>query len=293
MPEKHKAGFVNIVGMPNAGKSTLMNLLVGEPLSTITAKAQTTRHRILGMVNGEDYQIVFSDTPGYLDPHYKLQEQMQEKVEEALEDADVLILLIDASSPDLPEDFEEKVKKATIPLIVAINKIDQINQEILGNLVMKLSNKFKTDYIIPISAEHNGNVDQLVKVINSVLPENPPFYPKDQLTDRPERFFIAEFIREQIFELYHQEVPYSCEVKVESFKEDIDIIRISALIFVNRKSQKPIIIGKNGSAIKKLGIESRKKIEDFLQSRIYLELHVKVREKWRENENQLKNFGYE
>lgn len=293
MSEKHSAGFVNIVGMPNAGKSTLMNLLVGEPLAVATAKEQTTRHRILGMVNGEDYQIVFSDTPGYLDPQYPLQEKMQEKVEEALEDADVMILLIDATKPDLPGSFVKRLKKIEDKLIIAINKIDQINQEQLAVMVEQFAKSFETKYIIPISAGHNGNIDQLLKVIHAMLPENPPFFPKDQLTDRSERFFIAEIMRGQIFELYHQEVPYSCEVKIESFKEEEDIIRIAALIFVNRQSQKPILIGKHGAAIKKLGIESRKKMESFLQKKVFLEMHVKVREKWRDNENQLKNFGYE
>lgn len=293
MSENHKAGFVNIVGMPNAGKSTLMNLLVGEPLAVATAKAQTTRHRIQGIVNGADYQIVFSDTPGFLDPKYPLQEKMQDKVKEALEDADVAVLLIDASKPDLPEAFVKQLKALKASLIIAINKIDQINQQLLEKQVESLAKEFGTQYIIPISAEHNANVDQLLKAIEASLPANPPYFPKDQLTDRSERFFVAEIIRGQIFELYQQEVPYSCEVKIESFKDAPDILRIAALIFVNRKTQKPIIIGREGSAIKKLGIESRKRIQEFVQKQVYLEMHVKVRENWRENENQLKNFGYE
>ncbi len=293
MSKKHRAGYVNIIGMPNAGKSTLMNQLVGEPLAIATPKAQTTRHRILGMLNDEDSQIIFSDTPGYLEPRYTLQKKMQAKVEEALEDADILVLLIDASAPDLSEEFIERIKSASGKLIIAINKIDQSDQNKLEALVDKFEKQLHPVRIIPISALYGANLDQLLKAIRELLPESPPYFPKDQLTDRPERFFVAEIIREKILELYKQEVPYSCEVKIESFKEENGLIRITALIFVNRKSQKPILIGKNGSAIKKLGIESRKKIEEFLQSRVHLELHVKVRENWRENENQLKNFGYE
>ncbi len=293
MPKNHRAGYVNIIGMPNAGKSTLMNRLVGEPLAIATAKAQTTRHRILGMVNDEESQIIFSDTPGYLEPRYQLQKKMQAKVEEALQDADVLVLLIDASHPDLPEEFIERIKNASGKLIVAVNKIDLSDQQKLEALVQKIKEQLQPESIIPISAIYGANLDQLLKAIRELLPESPPYFPKDQLTDKPEKFFVAEIIREKIFELYKQEIPYSCEVKVDSFKEDGRLIRIAAIIFVNRKSQKPILIGKNGAAMKRLGMESRRKIEEFLESKVFLELHVKVRENWRENEDQLKNFGYE
>ncbi len=293
MPKNHRAGYVNIIGMPNAGKSTLMNRLVGEPLAIATAKAQTTRHRILGMVNDEESQIIFSDTPGYLEPRYQLQKKMQAKVEEALQDADVLVLLIDASHPDLPEEFIERIKNASGKLIVAVNKIDLSDQQKLESLVQKIKEQLQPESIIPISAIYGANLDQLLKAIRELLPESPPYFPKDQLTDKPEKFFVAEIIREKIFELYKQEIPYSCEVKVDSFKEDGRLIRIAAIIFVNRKSQKPILIGKNGAAMKRLGTESRRKIEEFLESKVFLELHVKLRENWRENEDQLKNFGYE
>lgn len=293
MSKNHRAGYVNIIGMPNAGKSTLMNRLVGEPLAIATAKAQTTRHRILGMVNDEQSQIIFSDTPGYLEPGYQLQKKMQAKVEEALEDADVLVLLIDAKHSELPEEFAERIKNSSGKLIVAINKIDLSDQQKLESLVQKIKTEFQPESIIPISSIYGANLDQLLKAIRERLPESPPYFPKDQLTDKPEKFFVAEIIREKIFELYKQEIPYSCEVKVDSFKEDGRLIRIAAIIFVNRKSQKPILIGKNGTAIKRLGTESRRKIEEFLGSKVFLELHVKVREHWRENEEQLKNFGYE
>jgi len=293
MSKNHRAGYVNIIGMPNAGKSTLMNRLVGEPLAIATAKAQTTRHRILGMVNDEQSQIIFSDTPGYLKPSYQLQKKMQAKVEEALEDADVLVLLIDAKHSELTEEFAERIKSSSGKLIVAINKIDLSDQQKLETLVEKVKTEFKPESIIPISAIYGANLDQLLKAIRERLPESPPYFPKDQLTDKPEKFFVAEIIREKIFKLYKQEIPYSCEVKVDSFKEDGCLIRIAAIIFVNRKSQKPILIGQNGTAIKRLGTESRMKIEEFLSSKIFLELHVKVREHWRENEEQLKNFGYE
>lgn len=293
MSKNHRAGYVNIIGMPNAGKSTLMNRLVGEPLAIATAKAQTTRHRILGMVNDEQSQIIFSDTPGYLKPSYQLQKKMQAKVEEALEDADVLVLLIDAKHSELTEEFAERIKSSSGKLIVAINKIDLSDQQKLETLVEKVKTEFKPESIIPISAIYGANLDQLLKAIRERLPESPPYFPKDQLTDKPEKFFVAEIIREKIFKLYKQEIPYSCEVKVDSFKEDGRLIRIAAIIFVNRKSQKPILIGQNGTAIKRLGTESRRKIEEFLGSKVFLELHVKVREHWRENEEQLKNFGYE
>ncbi len=293
MSKNHRAGYVNIIGMPNAGKSTLMNRLVGEPLAIATAKAQTTRHRILGMVNDEESQIIFSDTPGYLEPRYQLQKKMQAKVEEALEDADVLVLLVDAMHPGLPEEFTGRIKNARGKLIVAVNKIDLIDQQKLEVLVQKIKTELQPESIIPISAIYGANLDQLLKAIRERLPESPPYFPKDQLTDKPEKFFVAEIIREKIFELYKQEIPYSCEVKVDSFKEDSRLIRIAAIIFVNRKSQKPILIGKNGAAMKRLGTESRRKIEAFLNSKVFLDLHVKVRENWRENEEQLKNFGYE
>ncbi len=293
MSKNHRAGYVNIIGMPNAGKSTLMNRLVGEPLAIATAKAQTTRHRILGMVNDDESQIIFSDTPGYLEPRYPLQKKMQAKVEEALQDADVLVLLVDASHPDLPEEFIERIKTASGKLIVAVNKIDLSDQQKLEALVENIKSRLPAERILPISALHGANLDQLLKAIRELLPKSPPYFPKDQLTDKPEKFFVAEIIREKIFELYKQEIPYSCEVKVDSFKVDGRLIRIAAIIFVNRKSQKPILIGKNGAAMKRLGTESRRKIEAFLESKVFLELHVKVRENWRENEEQLKNFGYE
>lgn len=293
MGEKHRSGFVNIIGKPNAGKSTLMNQLIGERLSIITSKAQTTRHRIFGIVNGEDFQIVFSDTPGYMEPNYQLQEAMMKFVNASFDDADVLLMLIDLSDRKFPLDLLEKINKSKTQAIIAMNKIDLLDQIKVEEKYEELSKICPKALIIPISALHPFQIDVLFGSILKLLPEGPAYFPKDQLTDKPERFFVSEIIREKILLNYQQEVPYSTEVKVTRFKESSDIFRIEALIFVNRKTQKPILIGKEGKAIKRLGIESRKDIEIFLGKKVYLELRVKVMENWRENPDMLEKFGYQ
>ena len=290
----HKAGFVNIIGHPNVGKSTLMNVLVGDKLSIITPKAQTTRHRILGIVNGDDYQIVYSDTPGIVKPHYKLHESMMKFVQSALQDADIFIYLIEAGESSFDEAVIEKIKHSGKPLILAINKVDTISAEEVEVKLAYWKEKLDAASIVPISAKLNYNTDKIIAEILRLLPENPPYYPKDdELSDRPLRFFVAEMIREKIFMFYKQEIPYSTEVVVESYKEKTDIVAISATIFVERETQKAILLGHKGAAIKKLGTEARKSIEAFIESRVYLELSIKVSSDWRENENQLRKFGYE
>ena len=290
---KHKAGFVNIIGNPNVGKSTLMNALVGEKLSIITSKAQTTRHRILGIVNGDDFQIIYSDLPGILTPNYKLQEKMMKFIESALQDADVFLYMVEAGETKYNERIVNEIKKTGVPVIVLINKIDLSDQEKIMKQLDYWSGVFEGMEVIPISATNNFNTEKLLNQLIELLPENPPYYPKDELTDKTMRFFISEIIREKILLFYKQEIPYSVEIVVESYKETEDIIRILVYIFVTRESQKMIILGRQGKAIKKVGIEARKDIEDFVGKKVYLELTVKVNKDWRDNENQLKKFGYE
>jgi GTP-binding protein Era len=288
----HKAGFVNIIGNPNVGKSTLMNALVGEKLSVITNKAQTTRHRIMGMVNADDYQIVFSDTPGILDPNYLLQQSMMKEVGSALEDADTFLLVIDVNEGFDHPHVIEKIKSSGMPTIVLLNKIDLSNQE----KVLKAYEEWKLILpdaeILPLSALHGFNVDTVIDRILEKLPESPPYYDKEDLTDRSERFFVSEIIRGNILQLYRKEVPYSVEVVVESFVDEEHYLTIGAEIFVARESQKIILIGENGSAIKRLGITARMDLEKFFGKHIHLDLRVKVSKDWREDKNQLRKFGY-
>ena len=294
---EHRSGFVNIVGNPNVGKSTLMNALVGERLSIITSKAQTTRHRILGIVNGEDFQMVYSDTPGVLSPNYRLQEKMLEFSRSALVDADVLLYVTEPQDTiDRNPDFIEKVKKmssAGTRVFLIINKIDLTTQETLENLVAFWHTQLPEAEIFPISAQERFGVAQLFDAIKEALPVGPPFFPKDQLTDKPARFFVDEIIREKILLNYDKEIPYSVEVEVESFKEEDKLIRIDAVIYCERDSQKGIIIGKAGSALKRVGSQARKDIEDFFQKQVFLQLFVKVDKDWRSNTSRLKHYGYD
>jgi len=293
----HRSGFVNIVGNPNVGKSTLMNALVGERLSIITSKAQTTRHRILGIVNGEDFQMVYSDTPGVLSPNYQLQEKMLEFSRSALVDADVLLYVTDVNdNADRNADFLAKVKKmaaAGTRVFLIINKIDLTTQDTLENLVAFWHTQLPEAEIFPISAQERFGVAQLFDAIKGALPEGPAFFPKDQLTDKSERFFVNEIIREKILLNYDKEIPYSVEVEVESFQEEEKIVRISAVIYCERESQKGIIIGKAGAALKRVGSQARKDIEDFLQKQVFLQLFVKVDREWRSNIGRLKHYGYD
>lgn len=289
----HKAGFVNIVGNPNVGKSTLMNQLVGERISIATFKAQTTRHRIMGIVNTDDMQIVFSDTPGVLKPNYKLQESMLAFSESALKDADVLLYVTDViENPEKNIDFLEKVKKMTIPVLLIINKIDLSSQQKLNELVEKWHSLLPNAEILPLSASNKFGIDLLLKKIQELLPDSPPYFEKDQLTDKPARFFVSEIIREKILLYYDKEIPYSVEVSVESFKESDDLIDIQAIIYVERESQKGIIIGHQGVALKKVGMESRKALERFFGKKIMLKTFVKVDKDWRSSQKELNNFGY-
>ena len=293
----HRSGFVNIVGNPNVGKSTLMNALVGERLSIITSKAQTTRHRIMGIVNGEDFQMVYSDTPGVLSPNYQLQKQMLEFSRSALVDADVLLYVTEVQdNPDRNADFLEKVKKMASSgtrVFLIINKIDLTTQETLESLVNFWHAQLPEAEIFPISAQERFGVDQLFEAIKQALPEGPAFFPKDQLTDKSERFFVNEIIREKILLNYDKEIPYSVEVEVESFIEEENIVRISAVIYCERDSQKGILIGKAGAALKRVGSQARKDIEDFLQKKVFLQLFVKVDRDWRSNTGRLKHYGYD
>ena len=293
----HRSGFVNIVGNPNVGKSTLMNALVGERLSIITSKAQTTRHRIMGIVNGEDFQMVYSDTPGVLSPNYRLQEQMLEFSRSALVDADVLLYVTEVQdNPDRNADFLAKVKKMAAAgprVFLIINKIDLTTQETLERLVDFWHAQLPEAEIFPISAQEKFGVVQLFDAIKNALPEGPAFFPKDQLTDKSERFFVNEIIREKILLNYDKEIPYSVEVEVESFHEEENIVRISAVIYCERDSQKGIIIGKAGSALKRVGSQARKDIEEFLQKKVFLQLFVKVDRDWRSNTGRLKHYGYD
>lgn len=295
----HKSGFVNIIGRPNVGKSTLMNALVGERMSIITNKPQTTRHRIIGIISGDDHQIVFSDTPGFItDPSYKMQETMNSFVFSTFEDADVILFVTDTQESYKEDDqVIQRLQKIDIPLYLVINKIDLVEPAKVVELIQHWNKRVIFTETIPIAALEKNNTDTLLKLILNQLPEGPAYYPKDQLTDKPERFFVSEIIREKILIQYKQEIPYSCEVVVESFKESESkngpIIRIRALIYVSRKTQKSIIIGKGGAAIKRLGTAARKDIETFLQSKIFLELFVKVKDNWRDDERTLKHFGYQ
>jgi GTP-binding protein Era len=289
---KHKAGFVNIIGNPNVGKSTLMNGMVGEKLSIITSKMQTTRHRILGILNGEDYQVVFSDTPGIIRPAYKLQESMMKFVGTALSDADIILYVTDVY--ENPEEIEivNTIKAMDTPVLLLINKIDLSNQDSVNQLIEKWNGVLPKAEIFAISALHGHNLQGIFDRIIELLPESPPYYAKDALTDKPERFFVSEIIREKILMNYKKEVPYSVEIEVDSFKEKEDIIRIRSIVYVSRDSQKGILIGKQGQALKKTGTMAREEMEKFFGKKIFLELHVKVLKDWRGNENYLKKFGY-
>lgn len=289
----HKSGFVNIVGNPNVGKSTLMNELVGEKISIITSKAQTTRHRILGIVNTEEYQIVYSDTPGVLRPNYKLQESMRNFSESALGDADVLLYVTDVvEKTSKNEDFLQKVQKVEAPVLLLINKIDQTNQDDLVTLVEEWKELLPKAEIYPISALNKFNIDFVKRRIIDLIPESPPYFEKDALTDRPARFFVTEIVREKILLYYQKEVPYSVEVVVEEFKEEKDIINIRIIIIVERDSQKGIIIGHKGAALKKVGAMARQDMERFFEKKIFMQMFVKVEKDWRSRDNILKSFGY-
>ncbi|HJD92194.1 GTPase Era [Bacteroides coprosuis] len=291
---KHKAGFVNIVGNPNVGKSTLMNKLLGERISIATFKAQTTRHRIMGIYNTDDIQIVFSDTPGVVKPNYKLQESMLQFSQSALADADVLLYVTDVVEKiDKHTDFIDKVANLDVPVLVLINKIDLSNQEDLSALVENWGTLLPKAEIIPISAKSNFNVDYILRRVTELIPECPPYYEKDQWTDKPARFFVSEIVREKILLYYDKEIPYATEVVVESFKEDKNKIVISVVIYVERDSQKGIIIGKQGKALKKVATEARKELEQFFNKKIFLETFVKVEKDWRSSDKELKNFGYQ
>ena len=290
----HKSGFVNILGNPNVGKSTLMNALVGERLSIITSKAQTTRHRIMGIVNGEDFQIVYSDTPGILIPQDKLQEAMMSFVDSALTDADLILYVTEVGEEKLPDNkYIEKIKATNIPLVIVVNKIDLSKQDQLDKIVEMWYSAFPDSPIIPVSAINKFNIEPLLSTILDLLPEGPEYFPKDQLSDKYERFFASEILREKILLNYKKEVPYSVEVEIETFKESDDLISIRAVIHVARDSQKGIIIGKNGSMLKKVGSEARVDMEAFFGKKIFLELYVKVSKEWRDKPQMLKKFGYQ
>lgn len=290
----HKSGFVNIVGNPNVGKSTLMNTLVGERISIITSKAQTTRHRIMGIVNGEDFQIVYSDTPGVLAPNYKLQESMMHFSNSALQDADILLYVTDTvEKMDKNTTFIEKVNQLDIPILVIVNKIDLSSQDNLDVQVEVLKGLLPKAEIIPISALKRFNVDYVLKRIQDLLPESPPYFDKEALTDKPARFFVTEIIREKILLYYQKEIPYATEVGIEKFEDGKDLIRISAVIMVERETQKGIIIGHGGKALKKVGVESRKDIEAFFGKKVFLEMYVRVEKDWRSRDVKLKSFGYQ
>ena len=289
----HKSGFVNIIGSPNVGKSTLMNQLVGEKLSIITSKMQTTRHRIMGMVNDEDYQIIFSDTPGIIDPAYRLHENMMKFVSEALKDADVILMVTDIyEDPEKMQDRLDQINQLNVPTLLLLNKMDLSNQKSMEKMVDLWKSKLPKAQILPISALHNMSIQFILPKILEWLPENPPYFDKDQLTNKNMRFFVSEIVREKILKIYQKEVPYSCEVVVEEYNEDEKIVRIRANIMVSRTSQKSIVIGHQGKKIKKLGIESRIDIESFIGKKVHLELFVKVDKDWRDKEGKLKKYGY-
>ena len=296
----HKSGFVNIIGRPNAGKSTLLNALVGERMSIITAKPQTTRHRILGIVTEPEYQIVFSDTPGFIaDTGYKMQEMMNRYVKSTFEDADVMLFLVDPLEEYAEDDaLIQQVARIKAPVLLVFNKVDLAEPQRIDELERKFKKWIRPAETHDISAKHGTRVRALLDAIIARLPEGPVYYPDEQLTDRSERFFVSEILREQILEQYHQEIPYSVEVEIETFeetetKDGAELAKISAVIYVSRKTQKPILIGKGGSAIKRLGTNARKRMEEFLQRKVFLEMHVKIREDWRDDEQWLKRFGYD
>jgi len=289
----HKAGFVNIIGNPNVGKSTLMNAFVGEKLSIITSKAQTTRHRILGIVNGDDFQVILSDTPGIIKPAYELQESMMDFVKSAFDDADVLVYMVEIGETELKDEaFFNKITNSKIPVLLLLNKIDKSDQKQLEEQVQSWALKVPNAEIFPISALEGFQVKEVFDKIIELLPDSPPFYPKDQLTDKPERFFVNEKIREKILMHYKKEIPYAVEIDTEEFFEEEKIIRMRAVIMVERETQKGIIIGHKGTALKRVGIEARKDLEVFFGKQVHLELYVKVNKNWRSNANQLKRFGY-
>ena len=289
----HKAGFVNIIGNPNVGKSTLMNAFVGERLSIITSKAQTTRHRILGIVNGEDFQVILSDTPGIIKPAYELQASMMDFVKSAFEDADVLIYIVEIGEQGLKDEaFFNKIAHSEVPVLLLLNKIDKSNQEQLEEQVAYWTKKVPTAEIHPISALEGFNVSEVFNRIIELLPESPAFYPKDTLTDKPERFFVNEIIREKILMHYKKEIPYSVEIETSEFFEEEEIIRMRSVIMVERETQKGIIIGHKGSALKRVGVEARKDLEKFFGKQVHLELYVKVNKNWRSDSKQLRRFGY-
>nr|WP_299387888.1 GTPase Era [Allomuricauda sp.] len=291
--KKHRSGFVNIIGNPNVGKSTLMNAFVGEKLSIITSKAQTTRHRILGIVNGDDFQVVLSDTPGIIKPAYELQTSMMDFVKSAFEDADVLLYMVEIGEKGLKDEaFFKKIKNSKIPVLLLLNKIDTSAQDMLEEQVQYWGELLPNAEIHPISALENFNVEEVFQRILDLLPEAPPFYPKDQLTDKPERFFVNEIVREKILLNYKKEIPYAVEVETEEFLEDDDIIRIRTVIMVERETQKGIIIGHKGTALKKVGVEARKDLEKFFDKQVHIEFFVKVNKNWRSNASQLRRFGY-
>ena len=291
----HKAGFVNIIGNPNVGKSTLMNALVGERLSIITSKAQTTRHRILGIVNGDDFQIVYSDTPGILKPNYRLQESMMKFVRGALTDADVILYVTDTVEQNDEQGAEilEKIRRSGVPTIAVINKIDLTTQEALERLTERWQAELPDAVVVPVSARESFNLEALVRLIVERLPEGEPFYPKDTLTDKTLRFFASEIIREKILLNYSKEIPYCCEIEIESYKEEPAIDRIAATIYVARESQKGIVIGHKGEMLKRVGRQAREEMERFLGKKVFLQMFVKVNDDWRNNERQLRRFGYE
>ena len=289
----HKAGYINIIGNPNVGKSTLMNALVGERLSIITSKAQTTRHRILGIVNEEDYQLIFSDTPGIIQPAYKLQENMMDFVHSAFQDADVILYMVEIGEKRLKDEkLFERLQNTKIPLLLLLNKIDTANQEFVLEQIGYWQEQLPNAAIFPLSALNKFNIDAVMNRIKELIPECPPYFEKDVLTDKSERFFVCETIREKVLKYYKKEIPYSVEVEVEEFNEEEDIIRIRSVIYVIRDSQKGIIIGHQGKSLKKVGTLARRDLEKFFQKKIFLELYVKVNKDWRDNDKQLKRFGY-
>ena len=289
----HKSGFINIIGNPNVGKSTLMNCFMGEKFSIITSKAQTTRHRILGIVNGEDFQLVFSDTPGILKPSYELQDSMMDFVKNALEDADIIIYMLEIGETSIKNNqVHKKILNANVPTFILLNKIDLSDQKNLEDQVILWKELYPKAHIYPISALNNFNIDIVLKHLIELIPQSPPYFPKDQLTDKPERFFVNEILREKILLYYNKEIPYSVEVVTEDFKEEDNIIKIKSVIFVERDSQKGIIIGHKGSALKKIGTKARQGLELFFGKKIYIELQVKVSKNWRSNAKLLKKFGY-
>lgn len=289
----HKSGFINIIGNPNVGKSTLMNCFMGEKFSIITSKAQTTRHRILGIVNGEDFQLVFSDTPGILKPSYELQDSMMDFVKNALEDADIIIYMLEIGETSIKNDqVHKKILNANVPTFILLNKIDLSDQKNLEDQVILWKELYPKAHIYPISALNNFNIDIVLKHLIELIPKSPPYFPKDQLTDKPERFFVNEILREKILLYYNKEIPYSVEVVTEDFKQEDNIIKIKSVIFVERDSQKGIIIGHKGNALKKIGTKARQGLEVFFGKKIYIELQVKVSKNWRSNSKVLKKFGY-